>query len=115
VIFNVQITDIKNKMRNSRCVPHSFHIDISGYRFHAHLAFQVARLYAECVSAEFPKIITHSDNDRQLRMHARKVTRNYCVKRSDNCKLAAAFLREITKCQKFNLNNITLIFYFFYA
>ena len=60
----MQIGDIKNKVGNSRGVSYSFYINVAADRFHAHFAFQVARFYAESMSAEFPKIKAYSDNHR---------------------------------------------------
>jgi hypothetical protein len=105
--FKLQIGNAENKVGDSRRVPHSSHFDVSVYGFHACLAVKIARLNPEIMASEFPKVKTQADNDRQLRMDARKIARDDCVERTDNRQLPAVFLCEIAKCKKFYFNGIT--------
>jgi len=94
----MQICNAENKMRNSGSVSYSLNINVTVDCFHAHLAVKIARFYPENMRTELPKIKAQADHNRKLRVNARKITRNYCVKCPNNSQLAAVFLREIAEC-----------------
>jgi hypothetical protein len=90
-------------MGNGGRVTRAIDDHIAVYGFHAHIAVEVASLNAECVLRKFPNVKTYSDDNEQLRMNAGKRAGNYSVKRTNNSKLPAVFLSEITKCEDFYL------------
>jgi len=98
-------------MGNSRCVSHSPYGDLSVNCLYVHLPLKIARLYAEIVVAEFPKIKAQANHYRKLRVYAWKITRNDSVKSAYYRQLPVVFLREITKCKKFYFNFFLLVLY----
>ena len=111
----MQVGYVKNKMRNSRCVSYPFNIKIAANCFHAHFPFKIACFDPESMSTELPKIKSQTDYNRELRMNARKITRNNCVESSDNCQFSAVFLGKIAKCKKFNFNRAPLYLLYLYT
>jgi hypothetical protein len=96
-------------MRDGGRVSDFPYFDLSFNRFHAHLPFQVARLDAEIMGSELPKVKAQADHYGKLWMYAGKVARDDGVECSHNRQFPAVFLREITECKKLYLNFNTSI------
>jgi len=70
----MQIGNAEDKVGNSGGISGAFYFDVAVYRFHCHSSVEIVGFDAESVLAEFPKIKTDTDNDRQVRMNAREIT-----------------------------------------
>ena len=108
-VFEAQIADGKNQMRDGGGIADSPHVKVAGDRLHVHLAVKAAGFDAEGVVGKFPQIKTYADDHRKLGVNAGEIAGDDRVKSPHNGQFAAVFLGKIAKGKKFYFHTLSSI------